>query len=114
MKNGGINKYVNNIIFENLKTIKEVLLHPLISDTDKKRLMRCYEKVKLHFDIYNELPIWGNTDIFIDNKAYIYKVYYDKSIQYLQTNDMNRYKKIKFDSFLQSPIEINENDFMEK
>ena len=22
--------------------------------------------------MYNELPIWGNIDIFIDNKAYIY------------------------------------------
>lgn len=74
--------------------------------------MRCYEKVKLHFDIYNELPIWGNTDVFIDNKAYIYKVYYDKSIQYLQTNDMNRYKKLQFDGVPQSPICMNQNDFI--
>jgi len=102
----------SNQQLEKLQTIKEVLLHPLISDTDKKRLMRCYEKVKLHFDIYNELPIWGNTDVFIDNKAYIYKVYYDKSIQYLQTNDMNRYKKLQFDGVLQSPICMNQNDFI--
>ena len=114
MKNGGINKYVNNIIFENFKTIKEVLLCPFVSDNDKNRLMRCYEKIKLHFDIYNELPIWGNADIYIDNLSYIYKVNYDKTIEYLQTNDMNRYKKIKFDGFPQSPIEITENDFMEK
>lgn len=97
---------------EKLQTIKEVLLHPLISDTDKKRLMRCYEKVKLHFDIYDKLPLWGNIDVFIDNKAYIYKVNYDKSIQYLQTNDMNRYKKITLDGVLQSPIEMSQNDFI--
>lgn len=102
----------NNQQLEKLQTIKEVLLHPLISDTDKKRLMRCYEKVKLHFDIYYELPIWGNTDVFIDNKSYIYKVNYDKSIQYLQTNDMNRYKKITFNGVPQSPIEMNQNDFI--
>ncbi len=102
----------NNQQLEKLQTIKEVLLHPLISDTDKKRLMRCYEKVKLHFDIYDELPIWGNTDVFIDNKSYIYKVNYDKSIQYLQTNDMNRYKKISLDGVPQSPIKMNQNDFI--
>ena len=49
-----------------------------------------------------------------DNKAYIYKVNYDKSIQYLQTNDMNRYKKLTFDGVPQSPTEMNQNDFMEK
>jgi hypothetical protein len=115
IERGGISKFIDdifNVEYSNLKTIKEVLLHPLISDTDKKRIIRCYEKVKLHFDIHNELPIWGNTDIFIDNKAYIYKIYYDKTIQYIQTNDMSRYKKITFDDVPQSPIKMNKNDFM--
>ena len=39
---------------------------------------------------------------------------YDKSIQYLQTNDMNRYKKLTFNGVPQSPMEMNQNDFMEK
>lgn len=89
-------------------------MHEFINQDDKKRIMRCYEKIKIHYEIYNELPLWGNTDIFIDNKAYIYKVNYDKSIQYLQTNDMNRYKKLTFDGVPQSPMEMNQNDFMEK
>ena len=59
-----------------------------------------------------ELPIWGNIDIFIDNKAYIYKVHYDKSIEYLHTNDMNKYKKITH-GVPQEPVEMNENNFMD-
>ena len=105
---------IYDIMFKNLKTIKDVLMHEFINQDDKKRIMRCYEKIKIHYEIYNELPLWGNTDIFIDNKAYIYKVNYDKSIQYLQTNDMNRYKKLTFDGVPQSPTEMNQNDFMEK
>ena len=82
-----------------------------INQDDKKRIMRCYEKVKMHYEMYNELPIWGNIDIFINNKAYIYKVHYDKSIEYLQTNDMNKWKKLTL-GVPQEPIEMNENDFM--
>ena len=117
IQNGGISKLMDeiyDIMFKNLKTIKDVLMHEFINQDDKKRIMRCYEKIKIHYEIYNELPLWGNTDIFINNKAYIYKVNYDKSIQYLQTNDMNRYKKLTFDGVPQSPTEMNQNDFMEK
>jgi hypothetical protein len=77
--------------FLNLKTIKDILIHELINQDDKKRIMRCYEKVKMHYEMCNELPIWGNIDIFIDNKAYIYKVHYVP----------------------QEPVEMNENNFMD-
>lgn len=122
IQKGGISKWIDNtcclivdVEFSNLKTIKEILLHPVILDTDKKRIMRCYEKIKLHYDIYNELPIWGNTDIFVNNKTYIYKVHYDKSIQYLQTIDhsISNMKKITFEGIPQFPIEMNENDFID-
>lgn len=110
-----ISKTIVEIIdkeFINLKTIKDILIHELVNQDDKKRIMRCYEKVKMHYEMYNELPIWGNIDIFINNKAYIYKVHYDKSIEYLQTNDMNKFKKLTL-CVPQEPIEMNENDFMD-
>jgi len=108
-------KTIDKIIdkeFLNLKTIKDILIHELINQDDKKRIMRCYEKVKMHYEMCNELPIWGNIDIFIDNKAYIYKVHYDKSIEYLHTNDMNKYKKITL-GVPQEPVEMNENNFID-
>jgi hypothetical protein len=118
IQKGGISKWIDNtgslivdVEFSNLKTIKEILLHPVILDTDKKRIMRCYEKIKMHYELYNELPLWGNIDIFINNKAYIYKVHYDKSLEYLQTNNMNNYKKITL-QVPQEPVEMIENDFM--
>jgi hypothetical protein len=51
---------------------------------------------------------------------YIYKVHYDKSIEYLhtnsieylQTNDMNKYKKLTL-GVPQEPVEMNENDFID-
>jgi len=116
IQNGGISKWIDeifDIMFKNLKTIKDVLMHELINQDDKKRIMRCYEKIKMYYEMYNESPLWGNIDIFIYNKAYIYKVNYDKSIEYLQTNDMNKYKKLTL-PFPQEPIEMTENDFMEK
>lgn len=116
IQNGGISKWMDeicDIMFKNLNTIKDVLINEFINQDDKKRIMRCYEKIKIHYDMYNELPLWGNIDIFIDNKAYIYKVNYDKSVQYLQTNNMNNYKKLQL-QVQQEPIEMTENDFMEK
>jgi len=112
---GGIGKFMDEaieIINSKFKTIKEVLMEESINQDDKKRIMRCYEKVKMHYEMYNELPIWGNIDIFINNKAYIYKVHYDKSIEYLQTNDMNKYKKLTL-GVPQEPVEMNENDFID-
>lgn len=102
----------NNQGFENIQTIKDVLLHHSVSDIDKKRIMRCYEKVKTYYSIHNELPEWGNIDIFINNFAYIYKVNYDKSIHFIQKNDMHKYLKITSEAFLQEPIELNSTDFM--
>jgi len=101
-----------DITFVNFQTIKDVLIHEIINQDDKKRIMRCYEKIKMHYERYNELPLWGNIDLFIDDKSYIYKVNYDKSLQYLQTNDMNKYKKITFGA-LQEPVKMNKNDFMD-
>ena len=57
---------------------------------------------------------FGEIQTYLLIIKHIYKVNYDKSIQYLQTNDMNRYKKLTFDGVLQSPMEMNENDFIEK
>jgi len=45
-------------------------------------------------------------------KHIYYKVHYDKSIEYLHTNDMNKYKKITF-GVPQEPVEMNENNFMD-
>ena len=57
---------------------------------------------------------YGEIQTYLLIIKHIYKVNYDKSIQYLQTNDMNRYKKLTFDGVPQSPTEMNQNDFMEK
>lgn len=43
--------------FSNLKTIKDVLMNPYISQNDKNRTLRCYEKVKLYYEMKNKLPI---------------------------------------------------------
>ena len=47
-------KTIDKIIdkeFLNLKTIKDILIHELINQDDKKRIMRCYEKVKMHYEM---------------------------------------------------------------
>jgi hypothetical protein len=93
---GGISKFIDEtfeIMMSNIKNIKDILIHTLINQDDKKRIMTCYEKIKIYYEINNELPIWGNIDIFIDNKVYIYKVNYDKSLQHLQSKDIKNYKK---------------------
>ncbi len=109
MDRGGINKCMEDIIKDtidnnysiindvltNLKSVKEVLEQILINQEDKNRTIKCYSKVKTHYDLYNELPEWGNISIHYSNKTYIYKVYYDKSIEYLQTYNNNEYKELR-------------------
>ena len=96
---------------DNFHTIKDVLKSSLIDQIDKKRIMRCYEKVYFHYNIHKELPCWGNIDLRSKNKTYNYKVDIDKTIKLIGILDNNKFHKITFGA-LQEPVEFERKDFL--
>lgn len=73
------------------KTMEDALKSPLVSRTDKNRLIQCYRKVKLMGDDWK----FGNTNFMVYPDSVVYKVNSDKSIRYLKTVDLRTHHFIQ-------------------
>jgi len=84
------------IALEELKTFRDVLRHGRISRKDKLRLLECHRKVQTYGDDWIEMR--GKTSFGVGGKIYIYRVNEDRTVNYIETLDNDKYCLLSFDT----------------
>jgi hypothetical protein len=73
---------IDTIMSYNIKSLPDILLHKEIPYKDKKRCVKCYDRINTFVEFNNFEPLDSNCILQINNNLYDIRILPDKSIRF--------------------------------
>ena len=70
------------------KNVEEILRDPLISGSDKDRVLKCLTRVIKHHEAFGEEPKFGNCDMKRNGQLMLYKIRRNRNVEHMPMDFM--------------------------